>query len=92
MLSADENNVNGHHLPSPVKDPSPEEEKTMTTSKIIVHGFAWKRIGIFLKLGLPGMKLIDLVLVHDRSGDEGHGLKKSLDNFACFKGHLTTFR
>lgn len=51
---SDENNVNGHHLPSPVKDPSPEEEKTMTTSKIIVHGFAWKRIGIFLKLGLPG--------------------------------------
>ena len=48
--------MNGHNLPSPVKDSNPEEGKEMNTSKIIVHGFAWKRIGIFLKLGLPGKK------------------------------------
>lgn len=49
--------MNGQHLPSPVKETNTDDDKQMTTSKVIVHGFAWKRIGIFLKLGLPGERL-----------------------------------
>ena len=44
----------GTSLPSPIKEEDVPEKKT-TTMELIWHGLELKRMGIFMKLGLPGM-------------------------------------